>query len=55
MDVRFGTRQGERRAYLTFSLEYYHYTPPPTIVDLEVVGDALVAVDRKPPVSLPPY
>ena len=55
MDVRFGTRQGERRAYLTFSLDYYHYTPPATIVDLEIVGDALVAVDRKPPVALPPF
>jgi hypothetical protein len=38
-EVRFGTRDGERRAYLTVD---YHHDNPGTLVDVEVVGGALV-------------
>jgi hypothetical protein len=39
-EVRFGTRDGERRAYLTAD---YGHENPGTLVDLEVVSGALVA------------
>ncbi len=39
LEVRFGTRDGERRAYLT--ADYGHYNPG-TLVDLELVGGAIV-------------
>jgi hypothetical protein len=38
-EVRFGTKDGERRAYLTAD---YGHDNPGSIVDLEVVGGALV-------------
>jgi hypothetical protein len=38
-EVRFGTKDGERRAYLT--VDYGHYNPG-TVVDVEVVAGALV-------------
>lgn len=38
-EVRFGTKDGERRAYLTFD---YHHDNPGTLVDIEVVGGELV-------------
>lgn len=53
MAVQFGTKNGERRAYLVFSLDYHHYPPPAIIVDLEVVDGRLVIVDNQPPVPLP--
>ena len=37
--VRFGTRNGERRAYLTAD---YGHDNPGTVVDLEIAGGALV-------------
>lgn len=39
-EVRFGTRDGERRAYLTAD---YGHDNPGTLVDVEVAGGALVA------------
>ena len=39
MEVRFGTKDGERRAYLTAD---YGHENPGTLVDVEVVGGALV-------------
>ena len=38
-EVRFGTRNGERRAYLTAD---YGHDNPGTVVDVEVAGGALV-------------
>ena len=38
-EVRFGTRDGERRAYLTVD---YGHDNPGTVVDVEVVNGALV-------------
>ena len=38
-EVRFGTKDGERRAYLT--ADYGHYNPA-TLVGLELVGDTIV-------------
>ena len=38
-EVRFGTRDGERRAYLTVD---YRHDNPGTLVDVEVTGGALV-------------
>ena len=43
-EVRFGTRDGERRAYLTVD---YHHDNPGTLVDVEVVGGALVVTKTK--------
>jgi hypothetical protein len=40
LEVRFGTRDGERRAYLTAD---YGHDNPGTLVDVEVVAGALVA------------
>ena len=51
-DVVFATRDGQRRAYLTFSVEYHHYEPPPIVVDLEVVEGHLVVIGGNPPVRL---
>ena len=47
-EVRFGTRDGERRAYLT--VDYVHWNPG-TLVDVEVAGGALVVTetDEYPP------
>lgn len=49
-EVRFGTRGGERRAYLT--VDYVHWNPG-TLVDVEVAGGALVVTqtDMYPPGS----
>lgn len=49
-EVRFGTRDGERRAYLT--VDYVHWNPG-TLVDVEVAGGALVVTetDEYPPGS----
>jgi hypothetical protein len=44
LDVRFGTKDGEQRAYLTWYDDYNHYYPG-TIVDLEVVGGHLVIAE----------
>jgi hypothetical protein len=52
-EVVFATKDGQRRAYLIFRLDYHHYEPPPHIVDLEVVGDHLVIIGDRPPVPLP--
>ena len=41
-EVRFGTRDGERRAYLT--VDHIHWNPG-TLVDVEVVGGALVVTE----------
>lgn len=41
-EIRFGTRDGERRAYLT--ADYGHYNPG-TLVDLEIVSGALVMTE----------
>jgi hypothetical protein len=50
-EVRFGTRDGERRAYLT--VDYVHWNPG-TLVDVEVAGGALVVTETGvyPPGSL---
>lgn len=50
-EVRFGARGGERRAYLT--VDYVHWNPG-TLVDVEVIGGALVVTetDVYPPGSL---
>lgn len=38
-EIRFGIKDGERRAYLTFD---YHHDNPGTVVDLEVVDGKLI-------------
>lgn len=43
-EVRFGTKDGERRAYLT--VDYIHDNPG-TLVDIEVVGGALVLTQTR--------
>lgn len=47
-EVRFGSRSGERRAYLTVD---YGHNNPGTVVDVEVVNGSLVVTqtDRYPP------
>lgn len=52
-EVLFGSQRGERRAYLTHSMSYHHYDPPPIVVDLEVVDGQLIVSDERPPVPLP--
>lgn len=52
-EVVFATKDGERRAYLIFRLDYHHYGPPPVVVDLEVVDGKLVIIGGQPPVTLP--
>lgn len=52
-DVVFATKEGQRRAYLIFSVDYHHYEPPPIVVDLEVVEGHLVIIGGNPPVRLP--
>ena len=47
-EVQFATIDGDRRAYLIFSLAYHHYDPPPNVVDLEVVDGKLVIVGSVP-------
>jgi hypothetical protein len=41
-EVRFGTKDGERRAYLT--VDHIHWNPG-TLVDVEVAGGALIVTD----------
>ena len=41
-EVRFGTRDGERRAYLT--VDHVHWNPG-TLVDVEVAGGALIVTE----------
>jgi hypothetical protein len=41
-EVRFGTRDGERRAYLT--VDHIHWNPG-TLVDVEVAGGSLIVTD----------
>ena len=53
LEVRFGGKSEERRAYLTFSLDYFHYDPPASVVDLEVIDGRLVISNANPPVPLP--
>ena len=53
LEVRFGTKNGEPRAYLTFSMSYYHYGPPATVIDLEVVDGKLIIIATTVPVSVP--
>ena len=43
-EVRFGTKDGERRAFLT--VDYIHDNPG-TLVDLEIVAGALVVTQTK--------
>ena len=52
-EVQWATEKGERRAYLTFSPAYWHYPPPASLVDLEVVEGKLVIRHPDPPVYLP--
>jgi hypothetical protein len=52
-EVLFGSENGQRRAYLTFSPDYWHYPPPASRVDLEVVDGRLVIRHPDPPVFLP--
>lgn len=52
-EVGFASEHGERRAYLTFSLDYWHYPPPASRVDLEIVDGKLVIRHPDPPVFLP--
>lgn len=51
--VEFATENGERRAFLTFDPAYWHYPPPPSRVDLDVVDGTLVIRHPDPPVFLP--
>lgn len=51
--VLFGSENSERRAYLTFSPDYWHYPPPASRVDLEVVDGKLVIRHPDPPVFVP--
>jgi hypothetical protein len=51
--VRFATKNGERRAYLIYDTEWYHYGPPEVVVDLEVVDGKLIVSTASPPVPLP--
>jgi hypothetical protein len=51
--VLFGSEKGERRAYLTFNPDYWHYPPPASRVDLEVVDGKLVIRHPDPPVFVP--
>jgi hypothetical protein len=49
--VRFGLRDGERRAYLTWTDDVGHFGPhAATILDLEVVGGQLVITGTNVPV-----
>lgn len=49
--VRFGTKDGERRAYLTWTDETGHFEGhPPTIFDIEVVSGQLVITGTNVPV-----
>lgn len=48
-EVRFGTKDGERRAYLTWGDDYNHYYSG-TIVDIEVVGAQLAITETNVPV-----
>ena len=51
--VRFATKNAERRAYLIYDTEWYHYGPPEIVVDLEAVDGELIVSTAKPPVPLP--
>lgn len=53
VEVLWGSENGERRAYLTFSINYWHYPPPISLVDIEVVDGKLVIRHPDPPVLLP--
>lgn len=53
LEVQFGTKNGERRAYLTYSFNWYHYGPSAIVVDLEIVNGRLLVINVKPPVPLP--
>jgi hypothetical protein len=50
--VRFGAKNAERRAYLIYDMEWYHYGPPEVVVDLEVVDGKLIVSTASPPVPL---
>ena len=52
-DVLFGSENGERRAYLIFNPNYWHYPEPPSRVDLDAVDGKLVIRHPDPPVFLP--
>jgi carboxypeptidase family protein len=43
-EMRFGTKDGQRRAYLTVD---YGHSNPDTVVDIEVVGGALVVTQTQ--------
>jgi hypothetical protein len=51
--VLFGSENGERRAYLTFNPDYWHYPPPANRVDLDVLDGKLIIRHPDPPVFLP--
>jgi hypothetical protein len=51
--VLFASENGERRAFLTFNPDYWHYPPPASRVDLEVVDGKLVIRHPDPPVFVP--
>ena len=52
-EVLFGTKDGERRAYLTFDMNVHHYGPPAIVADLEVVDGRLILASPKVSVPLP--
>ncbi len=52
-EVFFGSENGERRAYLTFNPDYWHYPPPASRVDLEVENGKLVIRHPDPAVYVP--
>lgn len=55
LSVLWGTENGERRAYLTAAINWWHYDPPPILIDVEVDGDGHLAIRfPNPSVPLPP-
>jgi hypothetical protein len=54
LQVRFGTKNGRRAAYITWTDDGYRVRGAPvTVIDVDVVDGRLVLVDSTPPVPLP--